>query len=121
MLQVVPSILAGWLRDLAIGATARASAADHIEAGNCPETPQWQGESASVHFVAGRAMTDKTTEAAAKLEELSVDLKQAIIDIRENSGNSKWCYWRIYYLRRDLSRIVATLGAGIPPAYGRNL
>jgi hypothetical protein len=56
----------------------------------------------------------KELEAAGRLEELLGDMKQAVIDIREHSHNRAWCYWRLYTLRKELGRIVATLGAGTP-------
>jgi hypothetical protein len=55
------------------------------------------------------------TEAASQLEVMSADLKRAIIDIREHSDDRNYVYWRVYYLRASMSRIVAGLGAGIPP------
>lgn len=61
-------------------------------------------------------MNEKVTEAAAKLEELAADMKQAVIDLRE-SGNQVFAYQRLYNLRTALSRVVQSLGVGVPMRY----
>jgi len=59
--------------------------------------------------------SDKVNEAANRLEDIAADAKQAVVELRERM-DQKWAYWRLYYLRSELSRIVTTLGAGYPQA-----
>ena len=61
-------------------------------------------------------MNEKVTKAAAELEELAADMKQAVIDLRE-SGNQVFAYERVYHLRTALGRIVQSLGVGVPMRY----
>ena len=64
-------------------------------------------------------MTRNAEEAAAALENLAADIKQAVIDIREHADSTQWVYARLYYLRYDLSQIVARMGVGVPVMKGR--
>ena len=71
----------------------------------------------------------KLREAAAELENLTVMMKQAVLDLRANSERASRggqthaseslndAYARAYYLRRELGRVVATLGVGVPVNY----
>src|ERR1700728_1791640 len=116
MPQILPHVLrsssirAGWVREVAGSIAAGTTAAVYPESGYWPQA----GQGGCVCSRERRAMTDKAIEAAKQLEELIIDAKQAVIDIREYHENKKYCYWRIYHLRSELNRIVASMGAGIP-------
>lgn len=62
-------------------------------------------------------MADRETvlSAANALEDLTVKMKTAALDLREGTNDP---YAVAYYLRRELSRVVATLGAGVPSGLG---
>ncbi len=53
----------------------------------------------------------RITQAAAQLEDLSVELKQLIIDLREGKPDP---YARVYYFRHSVGQVVARLGVGTP-------
>jgi predicted ATPase len=62
---------------------------------------------------------DKVLTAADALEELSVITKQMVLDLRadanaENPQGRAYAHTRVYWLRRELSRVIATLGASVP-------
>lgn len=63
---------------------------------------------------------DQVLRAADRLEELSVVIEQIINDLRTQrplSGeyyNRRAAYTRVYWLRRELSRVVSLLGADRP-------
>jgi hypothetical protein len=59
---------------------------------------------------------DKATAAAARLEELSTVMSQMVTDLREGKPHP---YARVYWLRREIGRVVATLGADVPPSIGQ--
>lgn len=54
----------------------------------------------------------KINEVAARLEDLTVIMKQMVSDLR--TGKEERPYAAVYYLRTQLSREVAKLGAGAP-------
>lgn len=67
----------------------------------------------------------KIGNAAAELENLTVMMRQAVLDLRKNSAVTghnaadptraiRDAYARVYYLRRELGRVVTTLGIGVP-------
>jgi hypothetical protein len=59
-------------------------------------------------------MTDpgKLQAAADRLEELAIELKGVIIALRCQNDDS---YAYVYYFRKEVSRVVSTLGVGVPP------
>lgn len=57
--------------------------------------------------------TDRRLEAAKRLEELTVMAKQMVIDLRLVNNNYDG-YRRVYWLRKELSKVVASLGGGVP-------
>lgn len=59
-------------------------------------------------------MSEKSIRASNALEDLSADIRQSVIDIREHHDSDQWCYARVYYLRAKMNRIVSGLGAGVP-------
>lgn len=64
-------------------------------------------------------MYDRETieEVATRLEELTIIAKQIIIDLRDDITEihqSPPTYTRVYYLRREMSRLAARLGSGVP-------
>lgn len=73
----------------------------------------------------------KIGNAADELENLTVMLRQAVLDLRNNvqrANRGDWTstssalhdsYARAYYLRRELGRVVAALGVGVPAARRR--
>ena len=56
---------------------------------------------------------DRILAAADSAETLAADLKRAVTDLRE-TGNLDYAYARLYHLRTELGRVVATLGEGLP-------
>jgi hypothetical protein len=54
---------------------------------------------------------NKHIAAANRLEELATQLKGLVIELREGTPDA---YKKVYELRRELSRVVATLGEGQP-------
>lgn len=58
----------------------------------------------------------KLVESAAELENISVMVKEAVLDLRNAArvGDVADAYARVYFLRRELGRVVAGLGAGVP-------
>jgi hypothetical protein len=56
----------------------------------------------------------KVVAAAADLEDLIPELRCIISEIRQNPDNINYAYKLAYYFRRDVGRIVSTLGTGIP-------
>lgn len=63
----------------------------------------------------------KLDDAAAELENITVMMKQAVLDLRASRGGQIHAsaalgnaYARVYYLRRELGRVVAALGVGVP-------
>lgn len=58
----------------------------------------------------------KISDAANRVEELSVMIKEAVLDLRDDARHDDitTAYARVYVLRRELSRVVASLGAGVP-------
>lgn len=54
-------------------------------------------------------------EAADELEKLSVEIAETILYLRSGNCGKSWAYWKVYYMRAKMNRIVASLGAGIPP------
>lgn len=54
----------------------------------------------------------KINEVAARLEDLTVIMNQMVSELR--TGNEDQPYAAVYYLRTQLSREVAKLGAGAP-------
>jgi hypothetical protein len=69
----------------------------------------------------------KRLEAAGQLEELAVALKQVVIDLRGEPGESgqqaasDTAYARVYWLRWKLGHVVADLGIGLPPTWARRV
>ena len=61
-------------------------------------------------------MNEKTSVAVDRLEELAAELKLAVIEIREN-GNQTFAYQRAYHVRTALTRVVQSLGVGVPMRY----
>lgn len=67
--------------------------------------------------------TRKRLEAANRLEELTAIAKQVVIDLRGQDGAAKqqaasdMAYARVYWLRRELGHVVATLGVGLPDGW----
>lgn len=63
--------------------------------------------------------TDKDLKAAARLEELLIIGKQMVDDIRtgEGPGNGD-AYSLLYWLRKEISYVVATRGEGAGSALG---
>lgn len=53
----------------------------------------------------------KLDKAANELEDLAIIAKIMVNDLREGKPNA---YGRVYWLRRQLSYVVAGLGIGIP-------
>lgn len=56
-------------------------------------------------------MPTSPNEAAAKLEDITVVSKQMVVDIREEVVDP---YAALYWLRREIGRIVSTMGVGLP-------
>lgn len=58
----------------------------------------------------------KLVEAAAELENISAMVKEAVLDLRNaaRTGDVADAYARAYFLRRELGRVVAGLGVGVP-------
>lgn len=58
----------------------------------------------------------KLVESAAELENISVMVKEAVLDLRNaaRTGDVADAYARVYFLRRELGRVVAALGVGVP-------
>lgn len=54
---------------------------------------------------------DKIERAANQLEDLATIAKIMVTDLREGKPNP---YGRVYWLRKQLSQVLAELGAGIP-------
>jgi hypothetical protein len=55
---------------------------------------------------------NKAVEASFRLEELSVELKELILDLRDPRCPDP--YARVYHFRREIGKVVATLGTGYP-------
>jgi hypothetical protein len=57
----------------------------------------------------------KRTDAAARIEMLTTEMKELVLILSEETTISdQEAYAHIYYLRQELSQVVATLGAGRP-------
>jgi hypothetical protein len=54
--------------------------------------------------------------AAALLDDLTITARQIVSELRNDPQDH--AYAKVYWLRRELSRIVATLGEGVPPGFG---
>lgn len=55
---------------------------------------------------------EREIAAANRLEALVPAIKEMVIQLRD--GTEKQPYSAVYWLRREISRVVATLGAGTP-------
>jgi hypothetical protein len=62
--------------------------------------------------------SDRIMQAASRAEELAIELKEAVTDLRE-TDNMAYAYARVYHLRTELGRIVAMLGWGPPERHAR--
>lgn len=60
----------------------------------------------------------RTLAAADRLEELLPHLREVVNLVRAGEGPGARPYALLYETRRELSRIVATLGAGLPSRSG---
>ena len=56
---------------------------------------------------------EKQLDAANRLEDLAMDMKLLIPELREGMTSAA-AYRKVYELRRELGRVVATLGCGVP-------
>lgn len=58
----------------------------------------------------------KLVESAAELENISIMVKEAVLDLRNaaRTGDVADAYTRVYFLRRELGHVVAGLGVGAP-------
>lgn len=54
---------------------------------------------------------DTLNAAAARIEELSMISKQVVQNLRDGAPSA---YAQVYWLRREMGRVVATLGVGTP-------
>lgn len=66
----------------------------------------------------------KRLEAAARVEELTIVAKQLVLDLRGEPGDRRsqenadlTAYGRVYWLRKQLGYVVASLGSGAPDAW----
>jgi hypothetical protein len=54
---------------------------------------------------------EQLNDAANRLEELTTMLKQVTLNLRDGAPNA---YAQVYWLRQEMSKIVASLGIGVP-------
>lgn len=59
-------------------------------------------------------MKQKQVDASHKVEELSMDLKELVAELRSGVLPDSEAYAKLYHIRTRLGRVVATLGAGAP-------